>query len=277
VNKRQKRAHSKINDLKSRISELGVENCSISNELSEVKEKCKQAKSEVEQLKQQKISSLKKVSHIKKQKSPQANETDLLKEHNAANILKLESCAKELKEKNKELEQLTYLLEDDTISTFEDGKYVDEVREVIRELLAMNVLMSKVNEVIRTVLKKLAGKSLSRLPSKAVLSRLLVEAKHLADVQLRRAMLKEADLSLVVGNTLHGDGTTKYHRHYQDFETTTTPSCQTYFMGQLELGKSDTEAIMDSLNYRVKEIVQALSNGENVIVKDKVAELVTSI
>lgn len=148
VNKRQKRAHSKINDLKSRSSELEVEKCSISIELSGVKEKCEQAKSEVEQLKQQKIGLQKKVSHLKKQKSTQANEIDLLKEHNATNILKLESCAKELKEKNKELEQLTCLLEDETISTFEDGKYVDEVREVIMDLLAMNVSMSKVNEVI---------------------------------------------------------------------------------------------------------------------------------
>ena len=276
VNKRQKRAHSKINDLKSRISELEVEKCSISIELSEVKEKCEQAKSEVEQLKQQKIGLQKKVSHIKKQKSTQANEIDLLKEHNAANILKLESCAKELKEKNKELEQLTCLLEDETISTFEDGKYVDEVREVIMDLLAMNVSMSKVNEVIRTVLKKLTWKRLSRLPSKAVHSRLFVEAKHLADVQLGRAMLEEADPSQVVGNTLHRDGTTKYHRHYQDFEIT-TPSCQTYSMGLLELGKSDTEAIMDSFKYRVKEIAQALSSGENLTVEDKVAELVTSI
>lgn len=276
VNKRQKRAHSKINDLKSRISELEVEKCSISIELSGVKEKCEQAKSEVEQLKQQKIGLQKKVSHIKKQKSTQANEIDLLKEHDAANILKLESCAKELKEKNKELEQLTCLLEDETISTFEDGKYVDEVREVIMDLLAMNVSMSKVNEVIRTVLKKLTWKRLSRLPSKAIHSRLFVEAKHLADVQLGRAMLEEADPSQVVGNTLHRDGTTKYHRHYQDFEIT-TPSCQTYSMGLLELGKSDTEAIMDSFKYRVKEIAQALSSVENLTVEDKVAELVKSI
>ena len=52
------------------------------------------------------------------------------------------------------------------------------------DLLAMNVSMSKVNEVIRAVLQKLGGKSISRLPSKAVHSRLPVEAKHLADVQL---------------------------------------------------------------------------------------------
>ena len=174
------------------------------------------------------------------------------------------------------MEQLTCLLEDDTITTFENGK-LDEVREVIMDLLAMNVSMSKANEVIRTVLQKLAGKSISRLPSKAVHSRLLVEAKHLADVQLGRAMLEEADPSQVIGNTLHGDGTTKYHRHYQDF-TVTTPSCLTYSMGLLELGKSDTEAIMDAFKHRVKEIAQALSWGdEKASVENKVAELVTSI
>ena len=140
----------------------------------------------------------------------------------------------------------------------------------------MNVSMSKVNEVILTVLKKLAGKSFSRLPSKAVHSRLLVEAKHLADIQLGRAMREEADPTQVVGNTLHGDGTTKYHRHYQDFKIT-TPSCQTYSMGLLELGKSDTETTMDSFKYRVEEIAQALSSGGDVSVEDKVAELVTSI
>ena len=215
--------------------------------------------------------------HLQNSKSRQAKELDLLKEHNAVMILKLESSAEELKEKNKELEQLTCLLEDETITTFENGKYVDEVRDVIMDLLAMNVSMSKVNEVIRTVLQKLAGKNISRLPSKAVHSRLLVEAKHLADVQLGRAMLEEADPSQVIGNTLHGDGTTKYHRHYQDFEVT-TPSCQTYSMGLLELGKSDTEAIMDAFKHRVEEIVQALSSGdEKASVENKVAELVTSI
>lgn len=84
----------------------------------------------------------------------QAEEVDSLKDHNAAMILKLESSADELKEKNKELEQLTCFLEDETITTFENGKYVDEVQEVIMDLLAMNVSMSKVNEVIRTVLQK---------------------------------------------------------------------------------------------------------------------------
>ena len=119
------------------------------------------------------------------------------------------------------------MIKDETITTFEKGKYLDDVQEVIMDLLAMNVSMSKVNEVIRTVLQKLGRKSISRLPSKAVHSHLPVEAKHHADVQQGRAMLEEADPSRVIGNTLHGDGTTKYHRHYQELEVT-TPYCQTY-------------------------------------------------
>ena len=129
--------------------------------------------------------------------------------------------------------------------------------------------------MIQTVLKELAGKRLLRIPIKAVHSHLLVEAKHLADVQLGRAILEEVDLFQVVGNTLHEDGTTKC-QHYQDFEIT-TPSHQTYSRGLLKLGKSDTEAIMDSFKYRVKEIAQAMSSGENVTLKDKAGELVRSI
>ena len=226
VNKRQKRAESNITNLKTKIFEIKKEKNTLpgqlidqAKELNESNQKFEQVENEVVvQLKHQKTGLQKKLWLVQNSKGRQAKELDLLKEHNAAMILKLESSAEGLKEKNKELEQLTCLLEDKTITTFENGKYVDEVREVIMDFLAMNVSMSKVNKVIRTVLQKLAGKSTPRLPSKAVHSRLLVEAKHLADVQLGRAMLEEADPSQVIGNTLHGDGTTKYHRHHQDFE-----------------------------------------------------------
>ena len=159
--------------------------------------------------------------YLHKHKSMQAKELDLLKGHNAAIILKLESSAWELKEKNKELEQLPCLLEDETITTFENGKYIDEVREVIMDLFAKNVFMSKVNEEIPTVLQKLGGKSISRLPSKAVHLHLLIEANR---CPARKSNVKSG--WSISGNWkyLHGDGTTKYHIHYQDFEVT-TPYC----------------------------------------------------
>lgn len=92
--------------------------------------------------------------HLKRHKGTQAKNIKSLKEHNPATTFKLESCAAELKKKNNELEQLACLLEDETISTIEDGQYVAMVREVIMDLLVLNVSMSKVNEEIRTVLKQ---------------------------------------------------------------------------------------------------------------------------
>ena len=92
--------------------------------------------------------------------------------------------------------------------TFENGKYCDERRETIMELLSLNVSMNKVNEVIKTVMHKLSNKSIGRLPSNAVKSRLLVEARHLAHLQVAEEMLKEG-VDGYTGNCLHGDGTSK--------------------------------------------------------------------
>ncbi len=74
------------------------------------------------------------------------------------------------------------------------------------ELISMNVSLNKVNDVIKIVLNRLAKKDVDRLPSKALKSQMLIEARHLAVVQIGHG-----------GNTIHGDGTTKYHRHYQHF------------------------------------------------------------
>ena len=90
-------------------------------ELNESNQKCEQAENEVVQLKHQNTGLQKKLWHLQNSKSRQAKELDLLKEHNAVMILKLESSAEELKEKNKELEQLTCLLEDAGFEINDDG------------------------------------------------------------------------------------------------------------------------------------------------------------
>ena len=43
----------------------------------------------------------------------------------------------------------------------------------------------------------------------------------MADIQIGEAMLSGVDLNSVLGNTLHGDGTSKYHRHFQNFQINT--------------------------------------------------------
>ena len=131
---------------------------------------------------------------------------DLEQEH-----LQLHLDRNKLELKEKELDYLQTMLEDDVIKTFEDGKYLDHIRSAIMELLSMNVSVNKVNEVIRIVLKNFAGKEIDRLPSKGLLSQFLIEARHIADIQVGETMLKDIDLTSVLGNTLHGDGTTKYN------------------------------------------------------------------
>ena len=111
--------------------------------------------------------------------------------------LQLDLERKDLELRQKELEYLAAVYEDDTISTFEDGKYLDYVRVTIMELLSMNVSLNKVNEVIRIVLERFAGKEVDRLPSKGLLSQFLIEARHLADMHIGDAILKGLDLESV--------------------------------------------------------------------------------
>ena len=62
--------------------------------------------------------------------------------------------------------------------------------------------MSKVNQVINTVLGNLTGKIPERLQSKAVLCQLIVEAHAVAHTQLAKAMMEDVDLSHFKGNSI---------------------------------------------------------------------------
>jgi len=174
-----------------------------------------------------------------------------------------------------ELNQLIDILNDDEIVTFENGRYCDEVRETIMELLSLNVSMNKVNDVIHTVIQKLTKKSVGRLPSNAVKSRLLLEARHLAHVQVAEAML-EGGVDGLKGNCLHGDGTSKYHRHYQNFQITLA-SGQTLSLGLKELAGGDTAAIMKSFTDTIDDLSIALFEDEGNDRLSCVDQLITSV
>jgi hypothetical protein len=49
----------------------------------------------------------------------------------------------------------------------------------------------------------------------AVKSRLLLEAKSVAQQQIVDAMLKDYDPTTMTGNTLHSDATSKFFKHYE--------------------------------------------------------------
>ena len=115
------------------------------------------------------------------------------------------------------------MLDDHGVITFENGRFTNELREVIMELLSMNVSMYKVNAVIKTVLKKLAGIYVHHLPSAGSQSRFLEEALILAKMQVvgeMNACMVMVPLNIIV-TTKISSPLPKYHRHYQNIIVTT--------------------------------------------------------
>lgn len=87
----------------------------------------------------------------------------------------------ELNAENDRLTELNEILQNEKIITFENGKYVDAINEVIMILGAEHKVSLKViNPVISAVLERLTGKLPDRLPAHSAQIRILQEAKFLA-------------------------------------------------------------------------------------------------
>lgn len=139
----------------------------------------------------------------------------------------------------------------------------------------MNVPMRKIDDVIKIVLNKLAQQDIDRLPSNWLKSQLLLEARGLADIQLAEALLEE-ELMPNTGHCLHGDGTTKFHKHYQDFEISLS-SGKTMTLGLVDQAGGDTETTFESFMYRIKELAMCIEQGTEETTAQLLASLKTTM
>ena len=73
-------------------------------------------------------------------------------------------------------EALESILNSEEITTFESGRYTDDVRACIYELLSLNVGVRNIAPIIRCVLTKIAHKSVSRLPSYSLTCQMILES-----------------------------------------------------------------------------------------------------
>ena len=162
-----------------------------------MQEELKTKGDEINNLKKQKQNLQMQLSYYKNTNTIIKETVQIIKGKVEDNKIDLELKRKNLELKEKELDYLETLLNDEKIQTFADGKYSDDVRLTIMELLSMNVSLSKVDDVIRTVLSRLAYKDIDRLPSKALKSQLLIEARHLANIKIGETMLSGVDLNSV--------------------------------------------------------------------------------
>ena len=81
-------------------------------------------------------------------------------------------------------------------------------------------------------------------------------------MQVIEEMQAEGD---AIGNCLHGDGTTKYSRHYQNFQITTR-SGRTLSFGLTEVVDSDANSVLETFTQIIQDLTDMMS-----------ASLVTSI
>ena len=214
MSKKMKRRDDRLDEQEQQLSEKDLAIAQMTSELEKfgmVNEK----------IKTEKVQLQKRLSYTKQKlvASEKARETDVQNINSI--MLELKGHAKTQDNKIQELEDINTLLESKSFETFEDGKYVNILRETVMHLLTeCNVSVGKVNKVIQTVMGNLVGKLPTRLPSRGCLSRILVEAKAVAAQQVTQAMLDGADVENFTGNCLHMDATTKYHHHYQGYEVT---------------------------------------------------------
>ena len=59
-------------------------------------------------------------------------------------------------------------------------------------------------------------------------------------------MIDGLDVTSVLGNTIHHDETSKFHKHYEGFQDTIT-SGRTYSLGLLEMAEGDADSLLDTL------------------------------
>ncbi|CAG2222461.1 unnamed protein product [Mytilus edulis] len=172
-----------------------------------------------------------------------------------------------LENENEEMkERLEELMKNKEITTFENGKYNDTVREVYAVLLAANVGVKNVEHIVKTVLNKLGGVKIDRLPKKTFAEIMLVEAKALAQIQSVDAMINSDAC------TLHTDGTKRKGREYGGLQVGT--SSGQYSLGILELSQGTAESFFNMIKTIFTNLGE-LTDKENK--NKKAAEIIVTI
>ena len=225
ANKRLKRREALISEQKECIENQKAM-------IKSYKRKMKAAESKVEELRA-------KISRVSHRATYWRGKAEGSSSKKFAKMGELRQEIKELKEKlsfldhhNSEMsETIEYILHSDMISTFEGGKYTDDVRACVYELLSLNVGVSNIAPVIRCVLKSITHKSVARLPSHGLTCQMILESLTVVQAQLGDQLSQAGRF-----NTLQTDGTTKFGEHYGTYDVSVAGPCstrQTYIYSRL--------------------------------------------
>lgn len=158
------------------------------------------------------------------------------------------------------------------ICTFEGGKYTDDVRACVYELLSLNVGVQKIAPVILCVLKNIVHKSAKRLPKHATTCNMILEALVIVQAQLGDELSTEA-----AQNTLQTDGTTKYGKHYIAYDVRCSEGVS-YTLGVRHVFSGSAQNTLETLKeilHDMDKVQQAL--GRSAVSSKIVANLKNTI
>ena len=112
------------------------------------------------------------------------------------------------------------------IITFQNGKYTDDIRAFVYELLSLNVGVKNIGPIIKCVINNITHKSIKRLPSYGLTCQMILESLTIVQAQLGDE-LAESNFT-----TLQTDGTTKFGKHFATYDITiAAESKTTYCLG----------------------------------------------
>ena len=155
-------------------------------------------------------------------------------------------------------EQLEEFLQRDVVKTFHNGRYTDEIRAVYEDLLCWGVGTENIQNVVRTVLEKLAGLECERLPKATFARYMYLEARQLAQIQVAEKLLDGWELG---NRTLHCDGTSKHGHHYATFDVTLDDG-NVMVAGLRDMACGDAESQLELLKEVLSDIASSVDDDK---------------
>ena len=118
------------------------------------------------------------------------------------------------------------------------------------ELLSLNVGIYNVAPIIRCVMKSIAHKSVSRLPSHGLTCQMILESLTVAQAQLGEKLGGALEY-----NTVQTDGTTKYAEHYATYDVKTSDNQTAYTLGLRHIFSGSVANTLDTFKKLLDDIV----------------------
>lgn len=184
--------------------------------------------------------------------------------NHAIKSLKEELCTRELQcaEANEAVESL---LDSEEVVTFENGKYRDDIRSCIYELLSLNVGIN-VSPIIKSVLKNVVHKTAKRLPSYGLICNMMTESLAIVQAQLGQELADHCPGF----STLQTDGTTKWGIHYSAFDIQVPETNDTYALGLRHVFSGSASDTLSTF----KEILEDLDTVRHQLGEKAVSQVI---